>query len=108
MTDPIAATEFDAVLPSGERRRVTLAVGRPYLAPSGEWRCPIALEGLHGRLADAPGEDAFQSLCLALRLLMSQLEGLVKRGGQILHAYTPDQVPLEAYLQSGIPVGRPA
>jgi hypothetical protein len=63
----------------------------------------MALHGLHDRLADAAGEDAFQSLCLALRLLMSKLEGLVKRGGQILHANSTDQVALEAYVQIGNP-----
>jgi uncharacterized protein DUF6968 len=108
MTDPIAAAEFDALLPSGERRRITLKIGRPYRASTGEWRCPMALDGLQERLPDAAGEDSLQSLCLALRLLMSQLEGFVGRGGQLFFADGTDHLPLDAYLQSGIPLGRPA
>ena len=108
MTDPIAAAEFDAILPSGERRGVTLRIGRPYRASTGEWRCPMALDGLQDRLPDAAGEDGIQSICLALRLLMSQLEGFVGRGGRLFYANGTDHVPLDAYLQSGIPLGRPA
>ena len=108
MTDPIVRTEFLVALPSGERRPVTLCVGRPYCASTGEWRCPVALDGLQGRLADAAGEDAFQSLSLALRLLMSQLEAVVQRGGKVFYPNTELEVPLEAYLQSGISLGRPA
>ena len=108
MTDPIATTQFDALLPSGERRRVTLSLGRPYQTATGEWRCPMALDGLQDRLPDAAGEDAIQSLCLALRLLMSQLEAFVSRGGRIVHADGTDDVPLATYLQSGISLGRPA
>ena len=108
MTDPIAAAEFDAILPSGERRRVTMRIGQPYRASTGEWRCPLALHGLQDGLPDAAGEDAVQSLCLALRLLIGQLEGFVRRGGQLFYAEKTDHVPLEAYLQSGISLGRRA
>ena len=108
MTDPIATTDLSVMLPSGERRSVTLRIGRPYRAATGEWRCPMALDGLQDKLPDAAGEDAIQALCLALRLLVSQLEGLVQRGGKVFYPTTDDQVPLEAYLQSGIPLGRPA
>ena len=108
MTDPIVRTEFSLALPSGERRTVTLCIGQPYRASTGEWRCPIALEGLQDRLADAAGEDAFQSLSLALRLLMSQLEAVVQRGGKVFYPNSELEVPLEAYVQSGISLGRPA
>ena len=108
MTDPIAVAEFDAILPSGERRRATLRIGRPYRTSTGEWHCPVALDGLQDKLADAAGENAIQSLCLGLRLLMSQLEAFKGRGGQLCYAGGTDHVPLEAYLQSGIPLGRPA
>ena len=108
MTDPIATADFSVVLTSGERRSVSLRIGRPYRAPTGEWRCPMALDGLQDKLPDAAGEDAIQTLCLALRLLFSQLESVVQRGGKVFYATTEDQVQLEAYLQSGIPLGRPA
>ncbi len=106
MTDPILQSDFVSVLPSGERRPLTVVIGRPYQAPSGEWWCPMALQGLTGEFKGAAGEDALQSLCLALRFVFSEMDRFIESGGQILDSDGRDPLPLGAYLDHG--KGRPA
>lgn len=84
MTSIIASTNL-LITHDGRERPVTAAIGLPYRGTS-EWRCPVALDGLHDQLAHAGGEDALQALCLAAWLLRTLLEDVKARGGEIRHA----------------------
>jgi len=97
-TTSIANTTFIAVRPDGYQSEIAVKIGTPYQcgeAP-GEWACPVALSGLYDRLSDPHGGDAFQALCLAIRLALSLLSGFVADGGRLLFK-TGEEVPLEAY-----------
>ena len=58
-------------------------VGMPYKHESGDWACPVALEGLHGRLHDIYGVDSWQSLVLAMNLVGNLLTYFVEDGGKL-------------------------
>ena len=73
-----------------------MRIGRPYEGTDGEWACPVATEGLHGRHPDIRGTDSFQSLCLASSLVRRLLEDLVTRGGKVLHLEDRTEVSLSA------------
>ena len=94
---PLAAAEFVAVLPDGARRRVRIAVGAPRPGAGGEWRCPLAMDGLSPPSAAIAGEDALQALGLAWRYLGSTLRHLVATGGR-LEFSSGGEVPLDAYF----------
>ena len=68
----------------GRERPVTAAIGTPYKAATGEWRCAVSLAGLHHDLADVAGEDALQALCLAASLMRTLLEDVRAGGGKVL------------------------
>ncbi len=108
MNDPILESHFVCVLRSGERHPLKVLIGRPYQASSGEWWCPMALQGLTGEIKGAAGEDALQSLCLALRFVISEMDRFIETGGQILDSEGRDPLPLGAYLDHGFGKGRPA
>ena len=80
----IASSRFLLVNVDHEERLVTARVGRPYDTGEGSWACPVETEGLHGRSSDIHGEDALQSLCLAISSLRFILESFVDKGGKIL------------------------
>ena len=100
MNTIIASTEMIGVLPTGEERRIAVEIGTPYAVSAEEWRCPVALPGLHGNLADIAGTDSLQSLTLALRLAHTLLGHFEAEGGQFLYSDTREAVPLEAYFTS--------
>ena len=58
-------------------------VGVPYKRSTTEWACPVELEGLYGRLADASGASSLQSLSLALGLAHRLLGSFMDEGGHI-------------------------
>jgi hypothetical protein len=92
----IASTELLVVSRTGEEMFVTAALGRPYQAPTGEWRCPVQLTGLHERLTEMAGDDSLQALCMAASLVRSLLESVVEEGGQVLDAASRSEYPLDA------------
>jgi hypothetical protein len=83
--DQLASAELICVAADGTQFDVRIAVGRPYEAPSGEWRCPVAMSGMEERLPDMAGEDSLQALCMALSTVRALLEHFVEQGGQLLH-----------------------
>jgi len=85
MASMIASTEL-IVIVDGREAPVTAAIGLPYESDTGEWRCPVSLQGLHEDLSDVAGEDALQALCLAATLLRNLLQNVRARGGQLLDA----------------------
>jgi hypothetical protein len=57
---------------NGSRFEIVIEIGQPYRCSDSpeEWACPIALRGLYAELRDMHGGDAFQALCLAVRLAL--------------------------------------
>jgi uncharacterized protein DUF6968 len=98
MTDHwVAATDFVAVRPDGTRTAVRARLGRPYSVGSDEWRCALALDGLHEGLPPVPGGDALQALGLAWQLAGQLLASLEAQGGH-LEFENGEVVPLSAYF----------
>ena|ERR1700722_12987730 len=95
VTPVVASVSIDAVSPEGEAFVIELQVGTPYQCGVGEWACPIALRGLHDRICDASGGDAFQALCLAIALAQDLLRHYREQGGKLLMG--TEDFPLEAY-----------
>ena len=94
----IASAAFLGVLPDGEERSITVEIGLPYRALTEEWRCPIAIWGLHDRLADIAGGDALQALTLALCLAGRLLAHFEAEGGKLLDPQTRTAVSLQSYF----------
>ena len=88
MNDAVASTKIIGIRPNGERMEIVFAVGRPYLESGGEfeqWRCPVSLEPLQSRLADAAGADSLHAICMALYLGLYLLGHFKEEGGKLLH-----------------------
>jgi hypothetical protein len=96
MDNVIASAELRVVNPDGSELPVLVAIGLPYLAKTGEWRCPVELRGLHGNLPNIAGEDSMQALCLAISLARNLLTDVREKGGKLLHASDPSEYPLDA------------
>jgi hypothetical protein len=104
---PVASAAFVAVLPDGSRRPIRAGVGRPHPTDTGEWRCPVWLDGLHPGLPEIAGEDALQALGLAWQLLAQLLRDFVRSGGR-LEFPGGGTVPLDAYFGGEARDGGPA
>jgi hypothetical protein len=66
---------------TGERKCVTIRVGIPYWLPDDEFAsCPLELDGLFDRVADAKGIDSLQAIQLAsnIDLMLESLKGKYK------------------------------
>lgn len=109
---PIASLDLLAVDASGVRTSVTLRVGIPEPAATGEWRCMMRLDGLHDHLLPAHGEDSLQALCLALGLAALLLRDFLAGGGRLYcvqEGAEPSEEsawPIEAYFGWVAPLSR--
>ncbi|MGK3985562.1 hypothetical protein WME99_21125 [Sorangium sp. So ce136] len=62
--EPIAERRLSVVGEPG--RMVTVTIGKPMRKPSGDWACPVDIQGLEAAVRDsAYGVDAVQALQLA-------------------------------------------
>ena len=109
----LASTELVVVTATGDETLVRAAVGVPYQAPTGEWRCPVRLTGLHEGHPDMAGADSLQALCMAASLVRSLLESVVEEGGRVLDAASRSDYPLDAVFGRvgrgpGAPSGGPS
>jgi len=80
--DVVAEQELSALFPDGRLTPVRVRVGHPRPRPTGEWACPVEVEGLPGWQGsrDIFGEGSLQALMLGLRLLRSVLLNETARG----------------------------
>jgi hypothetical protein len=85
VADEIAVVEMSCVAADGVEFDARIALSRPYRAPTGEWRCPVAMAGLEERLPDMAGEDSLQTLCMALSTVRALLEHFTEQGGQLFY-----------------------
>jgi hypothetical protein len=83
-TPTIANLSIDAISLDGRPFTIEIEIGTPYQREHDEWRCPVALNGLYDRLAEAAGIDSFQALCLAISLVQELLQGFCEDGGKLL------------------------
>jgi len=102
----IARLNLIGVLRTGGRRRVVIAIGVPYAIRDGRGAdcaaCPVTIRGL-GRdprlnAHRILGEDAFQSLSIALAFVRRRLLDFVESGNRLLFADGKNVLPLEAYF----------
>jgi hypothetical protein len=98
----IAIRELGAFHPERGTFAVTFCIGQPYFISEGESACPVALFGLHSKLRDQHGADAFQALMLAQKLTHMLLTSFVDDGGRLLDV--PDGTPVDVAIlfQSGL------
>jgi hypothetical protein len=81
MNETIAERKMIFENKNGERKPITIRIGKPYPISDSEWACPVALDGLYKSLADQHGVDSLQSLNLAIRLAQQLLSYLEEEGG---------------------------
>ena len=79
--DDIIAEQKLVAFVGSERREVTLQIGRPYTDGEGVSRCPVALWGLDGRLADFVGGSTFNAMNMACGVLERRLLDHIASGG---------------------------
>jgi len=80
---PIAEITIFAIDHESREFEIRAAVGVPYETDSGEWACPVTLEGLLGLNHDIYGVDSWQSLVLAQRIVHNILSYFVADGGKL-------------------------
>ncbi len=79
----------------GTELRLVARVGTPYAIDERTWACPCELEGHAGRLPDIFGGGSMQALCLAARLVRSQLADLIGKGERLVDIEGGDAWDLE-------------
>jgi hypothetical protein len=82
MNETIAERKIVFENKSGERKSITIRIGKPYAVGDSEWACPVALDGLYKDLHDQHGIDSLQSLNLAIGLARQLLSYLEEEGGR--------------------------
>jgi hypothetical protein len=102
MQEYIAERELMLIQPSGMESVVTIRIGRPYKVDDLQWSCPVIIEGFHKKLADQSGNDSFQSLMLAQKLIRDLLNCHIEDGGQILSAKDRSPIDIMNLFESGI------
>ena len=80
---------------------IVVRIGEPYRASEVDWACPVAVEGLHSRLADQNGVDSFQALMLAQKLARKLLQGFVEDGGILRDADEGYIVKVDSLFEGG-------
>jgi hypothetical protein len=81
---------------------IRVCIGLPHQTESGDWRCPLFLQGLHSPLKGPVGVDAFQSLMLAHNLARTLLTAFVERGGKLLDGPDGREVSVQGLFDSGL------
>ncbi len=89
-----------AIRADGTESVVTLAIGHPYAISPTEWACPVRLDGLHHRLPDVRGIDAWQCLQLCQALLAQLLRHFVDGGGRLYWTGTREPIAFGELMAS--------
>ncbi len=97
----LASRDLLLVRPDGTRVSMYLKVGQPYEVSAEEWACAAVMEGLHEKLGDIRGIDAWQALHLALRLQRQLLGYALEDGSQLLCHEPPEQITLDELFSLG-------
>jgi hypothetical protein len=94
MNVPVATLDVIGIDRERGRFGIQVVIGTPYLSDLE----PVSLDPLHPQLPDIAGENAFQSLCLASRLVVELLHSFVEKGGRLTYD-GENEVPLDAYIR---------
>lgn len=99
----IASTEMTAVLASGERVPVRIAIERPCQTPHGDWCCrAVGSPVVQSSGTGICGASSLQALALAISYLRHQLKHFVSKGGRLVYAADGDEdVEIDAIFGSG-------
>jgi len=98
MDAPIASLKLIEIAPGGTRTPIHVQIGCPRPDGRGAWACAILLGRLDSKPRVVYGEDSLQALCLALRLVRAQLEGVLERGHRLVDADDGGDFALETYF----------
>lgn len=90
------------ISPEKGQLEIEIRIGQPYRASDVDWACPVAVDGLHSRLADQHGVDAFQALMLAQNLARYLLRDFVARGGILKDEEGASVVDVTKLFESGV------
>ncbi|MFA6012102.1 MAG: hypothetical protein WC799_19080 [Desulfobacteraceae bacterium] len=89
MDDITAELKIIGVMKNGEKINITARIGKPYPVVGhediDEWACPVSLTPLYDHLHDTHGNGSFQSLALALKLVIHLLRGFKDTGGKLMY-----------------------
>ena len=97
----MAQRDIVASSKEGDERTIAIRIGQPYRRDTGEWVCPVAVEGLLSvRLIF--GEDSFQALMLAQSVIKSVLSDFVDKGGRLLDSPGGIEIDIERLLSTGV------
>lgn len=81
----IAEEHFVFIAANGARTSGRIAVGAPYLAPGGEYRCDLVLDGVEPRPHAIAGDSSLQALLLAMRFAGKRIHDFKTRGGRVVY-----------------------
>ncbi len=98
MNNPLASRSILAVKPNGERLTVVLAIGHPYEVTPEQWAIPVSMSGLHSRLGDIHGIDAWQVIQLAYEFVVQLIGHFVEEGGKLYWPETEEPIEPEELL----------
>jgi len=98
MATTIIALKLIGIAEDGTECPIEIKVDAPVQKSSQEWVCRFVLKGMKENLRpNISGNDAFQSLCIAVDFIRFMLDDFLQKGGQLLEADTREEWPLEAY-----------
>lgn len=80
----IATQEIDAIFPDGEKRRVVLRLGAPFLQ-NGIWRIRSELEHLDRTDGPLAGSESFDTLLNGIGWIPARLEVFARKHGCTYH-----------------------
>lgn len=93
MTKVLAERNLILQQPDGTRKQIVVRISTPYWVTEGqEAACPVEIEGMYGKLADAHGVDLYQALELAMQLVNTLLAATKSKHQELLW---PDGQPYE-------------
>jgi hypothetical protein len=98
MTKSLASRSMLAVKANGERLTVVVSIGQPYEVTPEEWAVSVAIPGLHSRIGDIHGIDAWQVVQLADELVVQLLGYFVDEGGKLYWPETGEPIELDELL----------
>lgn len=95
----IASLSLDAVLATGEKFVLELAIGAPFISERHQtWACSLTLHPIFSEPQEVAAADSLQALSLALRVARSLLEDFSDNGGKLL--LDGEEFPINAWLGS--------
>jgi hypothetical protein len=102
MNKPLASRSILTVKANGERLTVMLPIGQPYEVTPEEWATSVSISGLHSRLGDIHGNDAWQVIQLAYELIAQLIGHFVEEGGTLYWAETGEPMELDELLPRAV------